>query len=133
MKTTKPGRDFVKVLGDFYKEKNEFYKQRKSNLKSELEKKLQSVKRQKHYKILPIGNRTTEKIIQLQNDWKKTGYVPKNQSENIWIRFRNACNTFFDKKKAHFKELDAIKIDNLKNKTAFLNELRKRLFKQGKR
>ena len=35
--------------------------------------------------------------------------------------------THFLIKKAHFKELDAIKIDNLKNKTA-LNELRKKTF-----
>ena len=57
-------------------EKNEFYKQRKSNLKSELEKvticeKAEALQDSTDWKS------TTEKIIQLQNDWKKTGYVPK--------------------------------------------------------
>ena len=124
----KAWKSFRKAIGDFYFEKNEFYKQRKSNLKSELEKKVTICEKAEALQDSTDWKSTTEKIIQLQNDWKKTGYVPKNQSEKVWIRFRNACNTFFDKKKAHFKELDAIKIDNLKNKTAFLNELRKKTF-----
>lgn len=114
------------VLGDFYHEKNEFYKKRKSNLKSELDKKIAICEKAEALQDSTDWKSTTEKIIQLQKNWKKTDYVPK--SEKVWSRFRKACNTFFDKKKAHFKTIDAKKTENLKNKLAFLNELRKKTF-----
>ncbi len=125
---SKAWKRFRQVIGDFYNEKNEFYKQRKSNLKSELEKKVAICEKAEALQDSTDWKSTTEKIIQLQNDWKKTGYVPKFQSEKIWNRFRKACNSFFDKKKAHFKYIDAKKSENLKNKTAFLNELSKKTF-----
>ena len=86
------------------------------------------MRRQKHYKILPIGNRQQKRLFNYRMTGKKLVMFLKINPKKVWSRFRNACNTFFDKKKAHFKELDAIKIDNLKNKTAFLNELRKKTF-----
>ena len=125
---SKAWKRFRKVLADFYHEKNDFYKQRKSNLKSELDKKIAICEKAESLQDSNDWKSTTEKIIQLQKDWKKTAYVPKSQSEKIYNRFRKACNTFFDKKKAHFKALDAKKTENLKNKLDFLNELNKKTF-----
>ena len=125
---SKAWKRFRQVIGDFYNEKNKFYKQRKSDIKSELEKKVAICEKAEALQDSTDWKSTTEKIIQLQNDWKKTGYVPKSQSEKIWNRFRKACNSFFEKKKSHFKDLDAIKTENLKNKITFLNELSKRTF-----
>ena len=124
----KAWKSFRKAIGDFYFEKNEFYKQRKSNLKSELEKKLQSVRRQKHYKILPIGNRQQKRLFNYRMTGKKLVMFLKINQKKYGSDLEMLVTHFFDKKKAHFKELDAIKIDNLKNKTAFLNELRKKTF-----
>ncbi len=129
-KNSKSWKRFRQVLGDFYQAKNMFYKQRKSNLKSELDKKFAICEKAEALQDSTDWKSTTEKIIQLQKDWKKTAYVPKSQSEKVWIRFRRACNTFFDKKKAHFKALDAKKIENLKNKLSFLNELNKKTFSE---
>lgn len=125
---SKAWKRFRQVLGDFYHEKNEFYKQRKNSLKSELDKKIAICEKAEALKDSTDWKTTTEKIIQLQKDWKKTAYVPKAQSEKIWNRFREACNAFFDKKKNHFKALDAKKAENLKNKLSFLNELSKKTF-----
>ena len=125
---SKAWKRFRQVLSDFYHEKNEFYKQRKSNLKTELDKKIAICEKAESLKDSKDWKTTTEKIIQLQKDWKKTAYVPKSQSEKVWSRFRNACNTFFDKKKVHFMALDAKKKESLKKKLTFLNELNKRVF-----
>ena len=127
-KNSKAWKRFRQVLGDFYHEKNKFYKKRKSKLKSELDKKVAICEKAEVLQDSTDWKSTTEKIIQLQKDWKKTAYVPKSQSEKIYNRFRKACNTFFDKKKAHFKALDAKKTENLKNKLDFLNELNKKTF-----
>ena len=72
--------------------------------------------------------RTTEKIISLQKAWKKTGFVPKGQSEKIWKRFQNACNSFFDQKKSFYKELDAKKTTSLNDKKNFLENLKQKSF-----
>ena len=128
IENSKAWKRFRQVLNDFYKEKNEFYKRRKINLKSELDKKVAICEKAEALQDSGDWKRTTEKIIQLQKEWKKTGFVPKSHSENIWSRFRKACNTFFDKKNAHFKALDAKKTENLKNKLAYLNELNKKTF-----
>ena len=125
---SKAWKRFRQVLANFYHEKNEFYKQRKSNLKSELDKKIAICKKAESLQDSMDWKSTTEKIIQLQKDWKKTAYVPKSQSEKVWSRFRKACNTFFDKKKAHFMALDAKKKESLKKKLTFLDELSKRVF-----
>ena len=39
------------------------------------------------------------RIKQLQADWKKIGPVRKNKSDQIWQRFRGACDTFFERYK----------------------------------
>lgn len=47
----------------------------------------------------------TDQIIELQTAWKSIGFATKKDNERIWKEFRNACNTFFDAKKAHFDEI----------------------------
>ena len=133
IENSKSWKRFRQVLGDFYQFKNEFYKQRKSNIKSELDKKVAICEKAEALQESTDWKSTTEKIIQLQKDWKKTGYVPKSQSEKVWSRFKKACNTFFDNKKVHFKALDAKKIESLKNKLTFLKELKKKTFADDER
>ncbi|QZE14481.1 DUF349 domain-containing protein [Halosquirtibacter laminarini] len=42
---------------------------------------------------------TTARLIELQRDWKGAGNVPPKMSEEIWQRFKKACDSFFDRKK----------------------------------
>ena len=47
-----------------------------------------------------LRGHTKEKLIQLQKKWKTIGRVPDKYSDEVWNRFRDACNAFFDKRKA---------------------------------
>lgn len=40
-----------------------------------------------------------ERIKQLQAEWKATGPVKRQKSEQLWLRFRGACDRFFDRYK----------------------------------
>ena len=40
--------------------------------------------------------KTSEAFIELQKQWKEIGSVSRKKSEALWIRFRAACDTFFD-------------------------------------
>ena len=33
----------------------------------------------------------------IQSDWKKIGHVPRKFSDDIWKRFKSACNYYFDR------------------------------------
>lgn len=54
----------------------------------------------------------TEKLLKLQNDWKKIGFGPRKENEEVWKEFRSLCDSFFQTKKAFFdglqSEFDAI-------------------------
>lgn len=67
---------------------------------------------------------TTEAIIELQKRWKESGPVSRRHSEAIWKRFRKACDLFFERKSAHFKESDNQYNDNLTAKQAIIEELK---------
>lgn len=68
-------------------------------------------------------NGITNKLRRLQDEWKAVGPVPKQQSEEIWVRFRTACDAFFNRKREHFEALDQEKNANLAKKTALCERL----------
>ncbi|MEZ4913601.1 MAG: DUF349 domain-containing protein [Chitinophagales bacterium] len=68
--------------------------------------------------------KTTEFLIDLQKQWKEIGPAPYSQENNLWKRFRAACDYFFDTKKKHFEEMDVIFKENLEKKEALIEEVR---------
>lgn len=46
---------------------------------------------------------TTKVIIAIQNEWKKIGFVPKEDNDTIWNEFRTISNDFFDRKSEFYK------------------------------
>ena len=63
-------------------------------------------------------NDVTEKVIQLQEEWKKTGFGPRKENSKIWDRFRAANDNFFqnkrnfwNKSKEHLLQNYAMKVD----------------------
>ena len=63
-------------------------------------------------------NDVTEKVIILQEEWKKTGFGPRKENSKIWDRFRAANDTFFqnkrnfwNKSKEHLLQNYALKVD----------------------
>lgn len=63
-------------------------------------------------------NEVTEKVILLQEEWKKTGFGPRKENSKIWERFRAANDTFFqnkrnfwNKSKEHLLQNYALKVD----------------------
>ncbi|HRI55343.1 MAG TPA: DUF349 domain-containing protein, partial [Pseudomonadota bacterium] len=61
---------------------------------------------------------TSELIKGYQAEWKALGPAPKEVNEELWQRFRAACDAFFDKRKAAFDKLDEERLVNQKKKEA---------------
>ena len=47
----------------------------------------------------------TQKIKDLQAEWRTIGFAPQKMNTAIFERFRQACDAFFEKKNAFFKDL----------------------------
>ena len=47
----------------------------------------------------------------IQSDWKKIGHVPRKFSDEIWKRFKKACNHYFDR---YYEQRNSISSDQQK-------------------
>ena len=114
---------FKKITGEFYAKHKELLKQEDKNREEHYTKKLALCEEAEALKDSTDWNATSSKLKQLQEAWKSIGPVPKSKSEEIWARFRNACDSFFDKKRSHFEEMDASKQENLTKKQSICDKL----------
>lgn len=67
---------------------------------------------------------TTRELINLQNEWKKVGPVPRKQSDRIWKRFRAACDEFFKAKNEYFSNIHSHEEQNLKLKLDLIEQVK---------
>jgi len=61
---------------------------------------------------------TSEAIKRLREDWKAIGPVPQEKGDEIWRRFRAACDAFFDRRAQNDKSRDEERLANLSRKEA---------------
>ena len=114
------------TLSNFYAKKNEFYKEKKQENKQIIQNKVVLCEKAEELVNSEVSwKEKTDKFNKLNEDWKKSGYLPKSQSDKLWKRFRTAIDNFYDSKKSFFKELDKEKADNLAKKEKFLKTVQK--------
>ena len=73
----------------------------------------------------------TEKLLALQQEWKKIGSVSRRHADAVWKRFRAACDKFFERKSAHFAQIESAYEENLARKKALIEEMIEVDIKQG--
>jgi hypothetical protein len=66
---------------------------------------------------------TGKQLIKLQEDWKNYPSNGDKEEPKLFARFRKACNTFFDAKKAYYENMDAAYEGNLVVKEELLTKL----------
>ncbi|PQJ77881.1 DUF349 domain-containing protein [Polaribacter porphyrae] len=115
---------FKSATKKFNSAKNDFYKGEKKGQQENLAKKIALIELAESLKDSEDWDVATNAMKKVQSDWKKIGHVPRKFSDDIWKRFKNACNHYFDRyhqqKNAVSKEQQAI-IDEKKN---FLESLK---------
>ena len=117
--------EFREATNEFYSMRNNFYKNRKEDNNNNLQEKIKICEKAEELSTSTNWKETGKQLIQLQEKWKNSAFVPKNLSDKIWKRFRSACNKFFDARKKHYKLLDKEKEGNLKEKTTLLKKVEK--------
>jgi hypothetical protein len=61
---------------------------------------------------------TADRLKALQAEWKSSGHLPRKQGDELWKRFRAACDRFFEARKPHLDAQLAEQVGNLEAKAA---------------
>ncbi|MGL4364483.1 MAG: DUF349 domain-containing protein [Bacteroidales bacterium] len=116
--------DFQKVCDLFFEIRRKYFKERRERIELSLKEKVALCEQAESLAESSDWKQTTDRLMQLQLDWKSVGSTSYRHSDAIWLRFRTACNVFFDRKKAHFSAKNIDFETNLKAKQIFLKELK---------
>ncbi len=60
---------------------------------------------------------TRTRLIELQAEWKQIGPAPRKSNQKLWNDFRAACDTFFNRSKRFYEDMDQQRTSNLKQKS----------------
>ncbi len=106
----------------FYSHKRDYYNQFKDSMNANLEKKMSIIEKAEALKSSTEWKKATDQFIELQKQWKEIGAVPRKKSEQIWKRFRAACDEFFAERDKNAKPENDF-YGNLKAKKKLIEEI----------
>ncbi len=114
---------FRAACDKFFERKREHYTTIKDSMTANLEKKQAIIEQAETLKSSTEWKKTADQLIALQKQWKEIGAVPRKKSEQLWKRFRAACDEFFANRDANSGgENDYY--GNLKSKKRLIEEVR---------
>lgn len=119
-------KKFWAALKTFFSNKGEFFKQLESKRENNLKAKTELCEQVEQ--IVESGEDTTantQRIIELQKQWKGIGQVPEKFKNSIYNRFKQSCDAYFEQKRSKNKEQDKDFDDNLAQKKKLCERIEK--------
>ena len=113
---------FRAACDKFFLKKKEYYSKFKDDLNENLSRKMSIIEQAEKLKESKEWKKATDQFIALQKQWKEIGAVPRKKSEQIWKRFRAACDEFFETRDKESKPENNFYL-NLKAKKAVIDEI----------
>jgi len=120
---------FKDATKQFNQNKNTFYKQEKNSQQDNLKEKIALIELAESLKDSEDWETTTETFKKIQSDWKKIGHVPRKFSDDIWKKFKVACNHYFDRYHNQKNALSVEQKEIVDTKTAFFEALKEKDYK----
>ena len=114
---------FRAACDSFYGRKREFYTEYKDSMNANLEKKIALCEEAEALKTSTEWKKATDQFISLQKQWKEIGAVPRKKSDQLWKRFRAACDEFFAERDKNAKPENDF-YGNLRAKQALIAEIK---------
>ncbi len=108
----------------FFELKRDFYAGVKSEMEHNLALKQEICEQAEALQASEDWKHATDELIALQSRWKTIGAVSRRHSDQIWRRFRAACDRFFERKAQHFSAVDGEYEQNLQRKQELLAQMR---------
>ena len=114
---------YRKACDKFFLAKGEFFRETKSVLNRNSEKKKELCEKAEALKDSVEWKETTDKLIQLQKEWKTIGPVAKKYSDELWKRFIAACDYFFEQKNKNTSGEKNAEVENLIKKKELIAKI----------
>ena len=96
--------EYRQLCDAFFKAKTAYYKGMRDEFAENLKRKRQLVEEAEALKESTDWKETTDKLVELQKQWKAIGPVARKYSDDLWKMFTTACDTFFEAKRVATKE-----------------------------
>ncbi len=114
---------FKQARREFYRKKHALLKRIQEEFKQNYEKKIRLCQQAEALQHNTDWKNTTQQMLNLQNEWKKIGPVERKKSDELWARFRAACDTFFQAKEQYFAGQSDREKANLEAKKALIEKI----------
>ena len=115
---------FRAACDDFFGRKAEFFKNLKEQFKVNADKKRALIEKAKALQDSTDWKSTSDKLINLQKEWKTIGMVPKKLGDQLWDEFLGTCNKFFEARNAAGAGTRSEERDNLEKKRDVIERLK---------
>ncbi len=114
---------FRAACDKFFTAKKQNHSEVKDQLAANLAKKEELCEKAEAVMNSEDWKKTSDILINLQKQWKEIGPVAKKKSDQVWSRFRAACDTFFNNKEKNGSGKGASMSDNLAAKKQLIAEI----------
>ncbi|MES2733283.1 MAG: DUF349 domain-containing protein [Bacteroidota bacterium] len=111
-------KDFWHGFKAFFHHKNEFFRKLEDFRAKNLQSKVSLCEQVEALLLSEDVERSAEEVKKLQLEWKNIGPVPEKQKNQIFDRFKLACDAFFNRRRESRSETDRQFDDNLIKKNA---------------
>jgi hypothetical protein len=113
---------FKEATSQVNKRHHEYFEKQKDDQRKNLDAKIALCEEVEAINVLEIKNfrdfdEKAEKVVALQKMWRTIGFAPKKQNNKVYQRFRDACDSFFEKKRAFYSDNKELQLNNLQLKT----------------
>lgn len=115
---------FRAACDDFFGRKSEFFKEMKQAYAANIEKKKALVEKAQALADSTDWKVTSDKLINLQKEWKTIGVVPKKIGDQLWHDFLNACNKSFEARNAANAGARNEERENLEKKRNIIEQIK---------
>ena len=107
----------------FFNNKNAFFKRLEAKRGENLKIKEELVEKAEALKDSQEWDKTAQELKKLQQEWKEIGPVPEKFRNEVYQRFKAACDHFFDQRRAQNNEQNKEFEENYKNKLEICDKL----------
>ncbi len=115
---------FRKKIDEFFEKKTEFYKSIREEHHNNLVKKTALCEKAEELTKMENVGEAARQVLELQEEWKTIGNVEKKYNDSIWMRFRKACNSIFERRRLEYDERRTTENANLAAKEEILAALK---------
>ncbi|MBR5019958.1 MAG: DUF349 domain-containing protein [Bacteroidales bacterium] len=108
----------------FFTRKRDYYAGFKNQMQDNLARKIELCEKAEALKDSTDWKKVSEEFIELQRQWKEIGPVSRKKSEQVWKRFRAACDAFFNNRDKNAGGQNSEQAANLEKKRQLIDEVR---------